>query len=101
MAISELLSFWASLFCVLAGVVFLAAYTLLARWYASPMGRMVATYAAAVTGLAAVTVVFYLIGQELTPIRYVRSGLITAIGVVLCYQTVVLVRAQTRGKKEA
>jgi drug/metabolite transporter (DMT)-like permease len=101
MAVSELLSFWTSLFCTLAGVVFLAAYSVLARWYASPMGRMIAAYAAAVTGLAGLTVIYYVIDQEITPVRYARSGLIITIGIVLCYQTVVLVRAQTRRKKEA
>jgi hypothetical protein len=100
MSISETLSFWASFFCLFSGVVFLVAYTMLARWYESPIGRMIATYAAAVTGLAGLTVMFYLAGEDLVMTRYVRSGLVITIGVVLCYQTAVLVRAQTRRKKE-
>lgn len=101
MSVSETVSFWSSLFCAVAGLVFLAAYTVLARWYRSPIGRMLATYAASVTGLAGLTVLFYLIGQDLITVRYVRSGLVITIGVVLCYQTAVLIRAQTRWKKEA
>ena len=98
---SETLSLWSSLFCFVSGAVFVTSYAVLARWYRSAMGRMLITQSAAITVLAGMTVLYYALGQDPTPIRYARSALIVTTGFALCYQTWALIRVQVKRKKES
>ncbi|MEU0160248.1 hypothetical protein ABZ154_15740 [Streptomyces sp. NPDC006261] len=76
-----------------AGLVFIAAYHLLAPWWKSETGRHLMAFGVAVTALSAYTVAITA-WPELWPLRVVRTLVVLAIAALFIQRTVMVIRAQ-------
>ena len=101
MTVSEWINYGASIFTTVCGLGFMITYTVMARWYANPVGRMMMVYAGSVTGLALISVVFYTLDIDVEWIRVVRGGLIFLVGTVMCYQAATVLRVQLKNRSKA
>lgn len=100
MSISEWVNYGASIFTTISGLAFMSAYHMTARWYTSPIGRMMMAYAASVTGLAMISTVFYAFHVNVEWIRVVRGALLFMVGTVMWYQTIIVVRVQAKSLRK-
>ena len=100
MTLEELqtLNGWVSGVAAVCGVVFICAYSLLARWWRSGEGLTVMLFAASVTFLSAYTAVAVLVVPDNVFIRYVRVLAVAVIGLLMINFTALLVRAQVRNR---
>lgn len=96
MSVSEWTNYAASIFTTLGGIFFMVSYTITARWWETTIGRMLMVCAGSVTGLALISVIFYLLKIDVTWIRFIRAGLIFLTGTVMIYQGSLVIRVQLR-----
>jgi len=96
----EDLNFYGSLFCLAGCLLFIVAYTVTPfvtgrqRWWASHIGRMLVTTATAIAGLMLIVVLLYLFDLDLEWVRAVRGVFAALVGVMMMYQTGLVVRLQ-------
>jgi hypothetical protein len=88
-------------FVALAGIAMMVTYTLTNPWWNNHTGRMLMTYAVAETGMAAIFALAIM--GHLNPIgfRWVWVTLQATVGVVLCYQTAMILRIHRRARRTA
>lgn len=96
----ERLNLYGSLFCLAACLLFIGVYTAMPfvtgreRWWSSHIGRLLVTKAAALAGLMAIVVVAYLSDTDLEWVRSVRGVFAAVIGVMMVYQSRLVIRIQ-------
>lgn len=98
MSIEEKINLAASAYAALSGIVFMIAYSTLARWYRSSVGRMIMSLVAGVTGLGLITVIVYFT-HDVEMLRLARAILVTMIGTSVWWQALTVVRVQRRNRK--
>lgn len=86
-------------FTSLAGIAMMTVYSVTSAWWRSYTGRMLMTYAVAETGMSAIfaSAVYFHISPHW--FRAVWVGLQATVGVVLWYQTAMILKLN-RQKKE-
>jgi hypothetical protein len=90
------LNAWVSLATAIACLAFIATYAALARWWVSYEGRIMMTTATAIMALSAYTFAVVHIVPESTVLRVIRIVVVAAIGIVMIFQTVRVVRIQIK-----
>lgn len=96
----ERLNFYGSLLALTGCLLFIGVYTAMPyvtgreRWWHSHIGRLLVTKAAALAGLMAIVVSFYVWGIDVEWIRSARGVLAAAIGVMMMYQSWLVYRIQ-------
>jgi uncharacterized membrane protein len=86
-------------FTCLAALVMLTVYSLTTNWWRTHLGRMMATYAVAETGMAAIFVAG--VSFHINPhwFRWAWIGLQVTVGIVLWYQTITIIRLNRSVRK--
>ncbi len=92
---------WVSLATALCGLLFIIAYASLARWWKSIEGRMMMAFAFAVTSLSGYTFMVVKVVPDSELLRLVRIVIVVSMGLLMLAQTALLIKAQTRRRKEA
>lgn len=87
-------------FTCLAGLAMMTAYTLTARWWRSHTGRMLVTYAVAETGMSAIFAAAVVLKLDPVWFRYTWVGLQITVGMVLWYQTGMIIRLHRRKEEQ-
>lgn len=90
---------WVSLGTFVTCVVFILAYTVLARWWTTYEGRVMTGKATAIGLLALYTFIVVEVAPESSFMRWARVGLVALIGVFMIFQTVRLVTIQLNRSK--
>lgn len=86
-------------FVCLAGLVMMTTYTLTNPWWRNHTGRMLITYAAAETGMSAIFAVLVIFRIDPVWFRWIWVSLQASVGVVLCYQTAMILRIHRRARR--
>lgn len=87
-------------FTTLAGTVMIIAYSLSAPWWRSHTGRMLVSYAIAETGMSAIFAAATTFHINPVWFRVVWVGLQATVGVVLWYQTAMIIKFNRQSTKE-
>jgi hypothetical protein len=102
MTASEWGSMIASAFTAVGGLAFVVTYAIYAPWYRSSTGRMLMMYGGAITAVCLYVLVFYLVGgNDLTVLRWIRSGLIACVGIALFWQAGMVLKEQRKKRDVA
>lgn len=102
----EQINFYSSLFCLLACLLFIGVYTAMPiltgreRWWSSHIGRLLVTKATALAGLMLIVVVTYAFDINLEWVRSVRGIFAAVIGVMMVYQSRLVVRIQKQKEED-
>lgn len=94
----EVINYWASVYAAVSCVAFVIAYTTLARWWKTAVGRLIMMLIGGLAGLSILSLVFYAY-KDLDLVRGIRSVLVTVVGTSIWWQTYVLIRVQRRNDK--
>lgn len=102
----ETINFYGSLVALAGSLAFIGAYTIMpyitgrARWWSSRIGRLFVTKALAIAGLMVIAVVFYTTDIDAEWIRGVRGVFSGVIGVMMFYQTRLVIKIQNEREDE-
>lgn len=92
-------SAWVSFGTAVCGLIFMAAYALLARWWKSNEGKLLMAFAFVITFLTAYTWLVIKIIPDSTLARWVRVVGSGVVGLLFLAQTGLLIRMQTAKQK--
>lgn len=91
----QVINAWVSFSTALSGLVFMTAYSLLAKWYKSAEGRLLMGFAFLVTFLTGYAWLVTLYASDSTLARWVRLLGVGLFGALMLVQTLMMWRAQT------
>lgn len=102
----ETINFYGSLLALAGCLAFVGVYTVMPyltgrkRWWYSRIGRMFVTKALALAGLMAIVILFYVTNIDAEWIRGVRGVFSGVIGVMMFYQTRLVIKIQNEREDE-
>lgn len=94
----EMINYLASAYASIACIVFVVAYSTLAPWWKTPVGRLIMMLVGALAGLAVLTLAFYTHHDD-NIVRLIRAGLVLVVGTALWFQAAVVIRVQLKNRK--
>lgn len=90
---------WGSVIALTGCVAFVTVYSLLARWWRDPIGRLLVTKAVAIAAFMAISITATAFGADVEVLRVVRGVLAALFGTLMLYQAGLVARTQIKGAR--
>ncbi|MER7488704.1 hypothetical protein ABTY20_22925 [Streptomyces sp. NPDC126497] len=95
----ETVNLWGSAIALAGCLAFVAVYTLLARWWRDPVGRLLVIKALAIAAFMAISICVTALRGDIEALRIVRGVLATLFGALMFYQAWLVGRTQIKGAR--
>jgi hypothetical protein len=99
MTTGESVNLWGSVLAFVGCAAFVAVYSLLARWWRDPIGRLLVTKAVAIACFMAITICVTGFGADAEVTRVVRGILAALFGALMVYQACLVAHTQIKGAR--
>jgi FtsH-binding integral membrane protein len=99
MTAGETVNLWGSAVALTGSLTFVAVYSLFARWWRDPIGRLLVYKALAISVFMALSVIAYTTDADLTVLRLVRGIIAAAFGLLMLYQAWFVGHTQITGAR--
>ena len=99
MTSGEAMNLWGSVIALVGCLAFVAVYSLLARWWRDPVGRLLVIKARAIAGFMAISISVTVLGADVEVLRVVRGVLAALFGTLMLYQAGLVARTQIKGAR--
>lgn len=96
MTAGEAVNVWGSVAALSGSLAFVTVYSLLARWWRNPVGRLLVVKALAIAAFMAISVCVTLLRADVELLRTVRGVLAALFGALMLYQAWLVGHTQTR-----
>lgn len=97
MTLGETVNLWGSTTALVGCLSFVTVYTLLARWWRDPVGRLLVIKALAIAAFMAISISVTVINADVEVLRIVRGILAALFGVLMLYQAWLVGYTQIKG----
>lgn len=97
MTAGEAVNFWGSTVALGGSLAFVTVYSLLARWWRNPVGRLLVVKALAIAAFMAISVCVTLLRSDIELLRLVRGVLAALFGALMFYQAWLVGHTQITG----
>jgi hypothetical protein len=95
----EMVNLWGSVIALVGCLSFVAVYSLLARWWRTPIGRLLVIKALAIAAFMAISISATLFEADVAVLRIVRGILAALFGALMFYQAGLVARTQIKGAR--
>jgi hypothetical protein len=100
MTAGEMVNLWGSLLALVGCLAFVAVYSLLARWWRYPVGRLLVIKALAIAAFMAISICVTVQDRaDVELLRFVRGVLAALFGTLMLYQAGLVARTQIKGAR--
>lgn len=99
MTTGETVNLWGSVIALAGCLSFVAVYTLLARWWRDPVGRLLVIKALAIALFMAISICVTAFRADVEILRVVRGSLAALFGALMLYQAGLVARTQIKGAR--
>lgn len=99
MTAGETVNLWGSTAALAGCLAFVAVYTLLARWWRDPVGRLLVIKALAIAAFMAISICVTLLREDVEVLRVVRGILAALFGALMLYQAWLVGHTQIKGAR--
>lgn len=95
----ETVNLWGSVIALAGCLSFITVYSLLARWWRDPIGRLLVTKAVAIAAFMAISIAATAFGADVAVLRTVRGILAALFGMLMLYQAWLVGHSQIKGAR--
>ncbi|WP_086559966.1 putative phage holin [Streptomyces africanus] len=99
MTSGETVNLWGSAIALVGCLSFVAVYSLLARWWRDPVGRLLVIKALAIAAFMAISICVTALGADVAVLRFVRGILAALFGALMIYQAWLVGHTQIKGAR--
>jgi len=99
MTAGEAVNLWGSTVALVGSLTFVTAYTLVARWWRGPVGRLLVTKALAIAAFMVISILVTALSADPEALRILRGVLAGLFGALMLYQAGLVIRTQIKGAR--